>query len=176
MYAYNTYMGNKTIYVSEQDEPLFEEAKSIAGEALSSVIARALREYVSRHQQIAKGMKEIGLRIGKHNAEREVRFIGAEIAHWQGFSDDKNWWMRAEVYQTQKGKWAVFLSTIAKGTLFTDRKAWKESGDYLVNPKHAELIVGEKEKDFETKLPAELFDMLTNLMDKNEKPVEYLDI
>ena len=36
-------MGNKTIYVSEKDEVLFNRAKEIAGEALSSVIARALQ-------------------------------------------------------------------------------------------------------------------------------------
>ena len=51
-------MPNKTIYVSEQDVSLFEEAKDIAGGALSSVIARALREYVSKHQKKTQGMKQ----------------------------------------------------------------------------------------------------------------------
>ncbi|HEY4876569.1 MAG TPA: hypothetical protein VIH86_13410, partial [Puia sp.] len=63
-------MGNRTIYVSEKDESLFERAKEIAGEALSSVIARALREYVTRNEEKGKGMKEITVKIGQHDSQR----------------------------------------------------------------------------------------------------------
>jgi EXLDI family protein len=169
-------MPNKTIYVSESDASLFEEAKEIAGETLSSVIARSLREYVTRHQQKSKGMKDVSLLIGKGDAEREVRFVGMITGEWKGFSDDKKWWMSANVYQTQKGKWAVHLMTVAKATLLTDKKAWKESGDYLIDPRQSELIVGEVLKDFEKNLPSELLDQIQNLIERNEKPVEYLDI
>ena len=50
-------MPNKTIYVSEKDATLFEEAKEIAGEALSSVIVRAISEFVSRSREMKKGNK-----------------------------------------------------------------------------------------------------------------------
>src|SRR5579864_5631113 len=118
-------MGNKTIYVSESDEPLFNRAKEIAGEALSSVIARALREYVSRHEEKAKGMKEITVRIGQHNSQREQRFVGQEIGKWSGFSDDKAWLMDAKIYQTQKGNWAILLRHSAKATLLTNPDEWR---------------------------------------------------
>jgi len=169
-------MPNKTIYVSEQDASLFEEAKNIAGEALSSVIARALREFVTRHQKKAQGMKEISLMVGKADAEQEKRFIGTQIKSWDGFSDDKVWWMRAVIYKTQKGNWVVHLSTLSKATLLTNKKAWKESGDYLINPGKSELIIGQTIKDFDHKLPHELYFILIGLMEKEEKPVEYLDI
>jgi EXLDI family protein len=169
-------MPNKTIYVSDSNASLFEEAKNIAGEALSSVITRALREYVGRHQKKAQGMKEVSILVGKHDAERENRFVGAVLNEWQGFSDDKEWWMTATIYRTQKGNWAVHLATICKGTLLTDKKAWKESGDYLINPRQSELLIGSTTKDFKDKLPQELYSTLTNIMEKDEKPVEYLDI
>lgn len=170
------HMPNKTIYVSEADASLFEEAKQLAGEALSSVISIALHEYVARHQQKAKGMKEVSVPVGMHDAESEKRFVGNSVGKWQGFSDDKEWWMQSTIYRTQKGNWAIHLVTICKASLLTDKKAWKESGDYLINPKHAELIVGTKAKDFEKKLPNELYSTLMNLMEKEEKPIEYLDI
>jgi EXLDI family protein len=169
-------MPNKTIYVSDSDVSLFEEAKTIAGEALSSVISRALREYVSRHQKKAQGMKEVSVLVGKANVEHEKRFVAAEIGTWKGFDDNKEWWMEATIYRTQKENWAVHLVTVAKATLFTDRKAWKESGDYLLNPRHAELIVGSELKDFANKVPQELLKTLTHLTEKDEKPVEFLDI
>ncbi len=170
------HMPNKTIYVSEADASLFEEAKQLAGEALSSVISIALREYVARHQQKAKGMKEVSLRVGSHDVESEKRFVGSTIGKWQGFSDDKQWWMQATIYHTQKDNWAVHVITVCKASLLTDKKAWKESGDYLINPWHAELFVGTKPKDFEKKLPSDLYTTLVNLLEKEEKPVEYLDI
>ena len=169
-------MPNKTIYVSEADLRLFDEAKDLAGEALSSVISRALREYVSRNQKKAAGMKEVSLMVGKAHAESEKRFVGQVVGSWQGFSTDRQWWMKATMYRTQKGNWAVHLTTVVKASLLTDKKAWKESGDYLINAHQSELIVGKETKDFAKKLPTDLFATLTHLMEKDEKPVEYLDI
>lgn len=169
-------MPNKTIYVSENDEKLFEEAKKIAGEALSSVISKALHEYVSRHLKKGHGMKEISLQVGKYDSEREKRFIGIEIAKWKGFSDDKKWWMDAEIFRTQKGSWVIYLTTICKATLLTNRKAWKESGDYLINPRESKLFVGQNDNDFENKIPSDLLLTLKNLIEIDEEPIEFLDI
>lgn len=169
-------MPNKTIYVSEADLNLFEEAKKLAGEALSSVISRALREYVARNTKKAEGMKEVSLMIGKPSAESEKRFVGQIVGNWQGFSTDRQWWMKATIYRTQKGNWAIHLTTIVKASLLTNKKAWKESGDYLINAHESELIVGKSAGEFAKKLPADLYTTLTNLMEKDEKPIEYLDI
>jgi len=169
-------MRNKTIYVSENDEPLFEEAKQIAGEALSSVIARALREFVSRNKEKSKGMKEISVQIGSHGSEREQRFTGAEVGKWTGFSTDKQWWMSAKIYRTQKNNWAVYLVTLTKASLLTDKNSWKKSGEYLENSHRAELLVAEDPKEFEKKLPETLYQMLSELAQRDEKPIEYLDI
>lgn len=162
--------------MSESDATLFEEAKEIAGVALSSVISKALREYVSRHTKKEHGMKEISLLVGKYDTEIEKRFIGVRVAGWKGFSDDREWWMDGTIYRTQKGNWAVHLTTICKATLLTDRKAWKASGDYLTNPHESKLVVGSSLKDFEGKLPSDLHQTVKNLIEQNESPIEYLDI
>jgi EXLDI family protein len=169
-------MPNRTIYVSESDASLFEEAKTIAGEALSSVIARALREYVSRHQKKTNGMKEIAVRIGPADAQREQRFNGIKAGEWNGFSDDKQWWLTATIYRTQKNNWAVYLTTVCKASLLTDKRAWKASGDYLINPSHSALLVSAHPHELKTKLPHQLYLTLLSLSDKYEKPIEYLDI
>ncbi|MGQ9676148.1 MAG: EXLDI protein [Chloroflexota bacterium] len=169
-------MPNKTIYVSENDIALFEEAKSIAGEALSSVIARALREYVARHRERERGMAEVSVRVGSGGSEREQRFIGSQIGKWAGVSDDKEWWLEAKIYLTQKGNWAVYLVQVCKASLLTDPKEWKRSGDYLVNARRADLLVAREPKELEGKLPEALRAMLEELAERNERPVEYLDI
>lgn len=169
-------MPNKTIYVSESDVSLFEEAKNIAGEALSSVISRALKEFVVRNKDKAKGMQEISVETGSHKAEREQRFTGREVTTWQGFSDDKEWYLNATIYQTQKNNWAVYLTHVCKASLLLNKKKWKESGDYLINPKHAELIVGSTLHDFAGKVPSDLYTLLHDVSEQTEKPVEYLDI
>ncbi|HSX08677.1 MAG TPA: EXLDI protein [Candidatus Saccharimonadales bacterium] len=168
-------MGNKTIYVSEKDEVLFNRAKDIAGEALSSVIARALREYVTRNEEKGKGMKEITVKVGQHDSAREQRFVGQEIGKWSGFSDDKVWWMSAKIYKTQKGNWAILLTHVSKATLLISPTDWKAK-EYLDHTSKTELIVGESLKAIEKKLPQKLFSTLEDLSKKYENPVEYLDI
>lgn len=169
-------MPNKTIYVSENDESLFEEAKHIAGEALSSVIVRALKEYISRHEDKQKGMKEISVRVGSHDAEREQRFVGSYVGEWSGFSDDKDWFLKATMYRTQKNNWAVLIETVCKASLLTNKKEWKESGDYLINPRKSELVVGESAEELKNALPKELYTSLSEHAKHFEQPVEYLDI
>jgi len=169
-------MGNKTIYVSEKDELLFDRAKDIAGEALSTVIARALREFVSRHEKQAHGMKEISVKVGQPNSPREQRFIGQEIGKWSGLSDDKDWLMDAKIYHTQKSNWAILLRQSAKATLLTNPKAWSKNAEYLEQTKGTELIVGESLEDIKNKLPKALFSTLEDLATRFETPIEYLDI
>jgi EXLDI family protein len=169
-------MPNKTIYVSDSDVTLFEEAKNIAGEALSSVISRALREYVSRHQDKQKGMKEVSVKVGIDGAEREQRFVGSLAGKWNGFSDDKVWFLKAAIYRTQKSNWAVLLETVCKASLLTNKKEWKESGDYLINPKRSELIVGASPEEIKKQLPEDLYVSLSEHAKQYEHPVEILDI
>lgn len=176
MYIIHISMPNKTIYVSEKDESLFEQAKEIAGEALSSVIVRALREFVTRHQEKQNGMKDVSVKVGVPGAEREQRFVGSFVGKWSGFSDDKVWFLKANIYRTQKENWAVLLETVCKASLLTNKKEWKESGDYLINPKKSELIVGQSPEDIKNKLPKDLYASLIEHTKQYESPVEYLDI
>lgn len=169
-------MPNKTIYVSDSDTVLFEEAKEIAGEALSSVISRALREYVSRNTKKNEGMKEVSVKVGKGSAVQEKRFVGSERGNWQGFSDDHEWWMEGKIYFTQKRNWAVYTKVICKASLLLDKKSWKQSGDYLLNPRRDELFIGIKLNDFKGKIPSGLCETLSSLINKEEVPIEYLDI
>jgi len=167
-------MPNKTIYVSQSDIPTFEAAQQIAGEAMSSVIAKALREYVARHQEKGKDMKEIGVKIGSKEAEREQRFIAAEMGKWKGISDDKQWWLEAVIYHTQKGNWAVWLDY--RGKTMLTRKAWNDPATWSCNQRHTELIVSDQTESWQSKLPSALVRHITALAEREQNPVDYLDI
>lgn len=169
-------MGNKTIYVSEKDEKLFDRAKDIAGEALSSVITKALREYVSRHEEKAHGMKEISVKVGQLTSQREQRFIGQEVGKWSGLSDDKSWLMDAKIYRTQKGNWAILLRQSAKATLLTNPKQWSKNAEYLEQTNGTELIVSENLEQIKNNLPKAIFSTLEDMATRFETPIEYLDI
>lgn len=170
------YMPNKTIYVSDQDASLFEEARSLAGETLSSVIARALREFVTRQQSISSGFEEVSLRVGKRYHEKEQRFYGRKMTDWQGFSDDGEWWMQATIYRTQKANWAIFITHVCKSGLLTDKKRWRESGDYLVDAGYSDLLVVSTVMELKDKVPSELFRIVEDLHNQSEDNITYLDI
>jgi len=169
-------MPTKTIYVSEQDAPVFEEARQVAGETLSSIIARALREFLARQKQKESKLKEISVHIGSGNSEHEQRFYGTKLEDWRGFSDDQEWWLQASVYSTQKGNWAVLLTTVCKASLLTDKKRWKASGDYLLDSRRSDLFVGTKPEDLKGKIPTDLLYLVEDLASHGEAPVTFLDI
>lgn len=169
-------MANKTIYVSKKDEGIFEEAQTIAGEALSSVIARALTEFVARSKERKNGMKEISIKVGTSGSEREQRFVGIQIGKWEGLNDDKSFLQSAKIYLTSKGNVAVLLSTNAKATLLTDHKAWKKNAEYLDMMPAAELFVAEKPEQLEGQIPSKLIKVVQELQAKEKANVEYLNI
>jgi len=170
------YMPTKTIYVSDQDAPVFEEAKAIAGETLSSIIVRSLREFLARERQNESGMKQISVRTGSRNSEHEQRFYGTKVGDWRGFSDDKEWWMEAHVYRTQKNNWAVAVTQICKASLLTDRERWRASGDYLLDTRRTDLVVATKPEELQDKIPADLLSLVKELASRAEQPITILDI
>lgn len=169
-------MPNKTIYVSQKDEELFEEAQNIAGVTLSSVIARALREFIVQTKSRRDGMKEIRINVGIKGSEREQRFIGSQINKWQGLNDDKTLFQEAKIYITNKRNLAILLTTVSKASLLTNPNEWKKSGAYLENNHISELLVAEKADQLEGKIPTELLKVVKDSSEKEEKTVEYLDI
>ena len=169
-------MPTKTIYISESDAPIFEEAKELAGETLSSIIARSLREFLARHRQAESGYKEIAVRVGGRDSEHEQRFFGKKAGDWRGFSDDREWWLQAHVYRTQKGNWAVQVIQVCKATLLTDKKRWKESGDYLLHSRRSDLFVAADVAELEGKIPADLLQTVRDLAERPAQSSTLLDI
>ena len=169
-------MANKTIYVSNKDENIYKEAQRIAGEALSSVISRSLKEFVDRSKAIKGEMREIIIKVGSGDTLREQAFIGNQIGKWKGFSKDKEYWQTAKIYETQKGNIAVLLTTICKSSLLTSSKDWKEKAEHYSEVKNTELITAKKPKELSDKLPDDFIKRLEDLLKKEEKKVEHLDI
>ena len=71
-------MPNKTIYVSDDDLPLYKRAQELAGN-LSSAISIALRKYVELEEGRLEGYDEITVRVGP-GAGRKQRFSGVLLA------------------------------------------------------------------------------------------------
>jgi EXLDI family protein len=169
-------MPNKTIYVSQEDEPLFDEARQIAGESLSAVIVRALREFVIRQDEKEKSMKEITVMVGPKDGSREQRFIGTYIGKWQGFNEDKTWMLEAQVYLTHKNNWAVLVKQVIKANLLTNPVEWIKGGAFLVDPTRSDLYISETPTGFEGKLPSDLVAAILEMEKKAVTPSEFLDI
>ncbi len=75
---------NKTIYVSESDLPLFEDAQLLADGNLSGAIAQALREYV-RTAEVARlhQFDSVTVSVGPPGGRRKKRFTAICLARWQ---------------------------------------------------------------------------------------------
>lgn len=106
-------MPNKTIYVRDEDLPIFEQAEELGGDSLSAVIAEALRRFVDVKRAEAQGMKEITLEVGRVNTRggddtRKIRFVGRKLAGQTAYTgqtssqDDRG--TDYAIHQTRAGK------------------------------------------------------------------------
>jgi hypothetical protein len=77
-------MPNKTIYVSDRDLALFDQAQSLAGGKLSAAIAQALKEYV-RAAEVARlhQYDSHTVTVGPAGSRRKKRFTAVCLARWQ---------------------------------------------------------------------------------------------
>ncbi len=100
-------MPNKTIYVADADQPLFERAQELAGGNLSAAIVTALRRYVESEETREEG--EIVVKVGEHGAYTKKRFQGRMVGRYAAPSPDHSRILSYRIYQTPKGNFAVHL-------------------------------------------------------------------
>ena len=96
-------MPNKTIYVSDDDLPLYKKAQELAGN-LSSAISIALRKYVELEEGRLEGYDEITVRVGRESG-RKQRFSGVLLA--EGGRSSKNGYEAFKVYRSRTGKFVL---------------------------------------------------------------------
>ena len=105
-------MPNKTIYVSEDDLPLFERAQAMAGDSLSSAIVRALRRFIEIEEARQRGLEEITVLVGKAGNFRRKRFLGVRLVRWLQKVPTGKGTQILSVYRTAKGRLALQTRTI----------------------------------------------------------------
>ncbi|MDQ3694467.1 MAG: EXLDI protein [Chloroflexota bacterium] len=172
-------MPNKTIYVSDDDLPLYERAQELAGSNLSAAIARALRRYVEAEEGRLEGYKEITVKVGS-GVYRKQRFSGVLLGEL-GRSANQ----RVEVFR-------VYRSRKDKLVLHVERspEAWAAGADNKRGGWRTFLGLGDQTWGFtqgestlevvdsldalRAKIPAELYDMVAGVA--VQPAVEDLDI
>ena len=108
-------MPNKTIYVSEDDLPLFERAQEVSGTNLSSVIVRALRRFLELEEASQRGLDEITVIVNKEGAHRRKRFVGQRLVRWiQPTANGKGTEIQ-NVYHTAGNRYALHTRSYPNG-------------------------------------------------------------
>jgi EXLDI family protein len=175
---------SKTIYVSEGDMTLYQQAQNLAGGNLSAAIVAALRRYVEVEEARQDGYDEITVSVGR-GARRKVRFSGVLLGEW-----GKSVGGRVEVlrvYRTRAGRYAAHWDRSAEGTWKGGSGngspgGWRNYLGYLgLGDQTWSFVQGESTlevvdslEELREKLPPEFYDMVASIGD--EPVVEDLDI
>jgi EXLDI family protein len=187
-------MPNKTIYVSEDDLPLFERAQELSGANLSSAIVRALRRFIEIEEASRRGLDEITVLVGTAGIHKQKRFMGTRLARWLQKRAKGKGIEILNVYHTAGKRFALHTRTMPDWELafgdpeqVGDPNSWgigngilqkvmswgydwttfKQSGDYA-------LEVFETLEELKTHIPDDLFRAIVQVMDLPE--TEDLDI
>jgi EXLDI family protein len=174
-------MPNKTIYVSDDDLPLYQRAQELAGGSLSAAIAAALRRYIEVEEGRREGYEEITVRVGP-GAGRKQRFVGVLLGEW-GHSTGRRV-ERFQVYRTRTGKFVVHTERSPDVTWTgmdapSRRERWRaylglgaQSWGYTKGESTLEVV--DSLDALREKIPPELYDMVAAAAE--QPAVEDLDI
>ncbi len=175
-------MPNKTIYVSDDDLPLYQRAQELAGGNLSAALARALRRFVEVEEGRQEGYEEIIVRVGS-GVGRKQRFSGVLLGEW-GHSTGK----RVEVfrvYRSRTGKFVVHVERSPDWVWTGGSDTGGKLGDWRKYLGIGAQSWGHTEKEFtlevvdsldalREKIPPEFYDMIAAVAE--QPAVEDLDI
>ena len=159
-------MPNRTIYVSNEDEPVFKRAQELAGDNLSAAISNALKRYVEVEDARKAGYDEVVLKIG-FGAGRKVRFHATLLGEW--FKSDGEKFEHYRVYRGPK-KFALHIEHTeyfemrdAQGNPLTGCRAWTGIGMASGGGKPAEatLDLFDTLDELRDRIPAELFETVS---------------
>lgn len=123
-------MPNKTIYVSDDDLPLFERAQELSGDNLSAAIVRALRRFIEIEEARRRGLDEITVTVNGEGTHQHKRFLGYRLARWLQPTANGKGTEILNVYRTAGQRFALHTRTLPH---------WKLSAgdpDYLMDPKN----------------------------------------
>ncbi|WP_371786471.1 EXLDI protein [Streptosporangium subroseum] len=181
-------MPNKTIYVSDEDLPLFQRAQELAGGKLSTAISVALRRYVEMEEGRKEGYDEIIVQVGPGTG-RKQRFSGVLLGEWGRTTGSRMEMFR--VYRSRKDKyvlhvnrspdWTDSLTSESDNWLegLLSRGAWRSylgltDSSWGFVQGEATLEVVDAIEMLRGKVPDEFYDLIADLA---ERPtVEDLDI
>lgn len=176
-------MPNKTIYVSDEDLPLYKQAQELAGGSLSAAITDALRRYVDVQDTKEAGYDDITVRVGI-GAGRKQRFSGVLIGEWGRSTNDQEEAFR--VYRTRKGQFVVHTERSERWTASGPNAQkwstgwrgwigdWSSDQSWGFTPAEAILQVAATLAELGELLPPELYEIVARNADK--PVVENLDI
>ena len=176
-------MPNKTIYVSDDDLPLYQRAQELAGGTLSAVIATALRRFVELEEGRKQGYDEVVVRVGP-GLGRKQRFSGVLLAEWGRSTNDG-----MEVFRVFRSRSERFVVHVERSEAYTstgpNAEKWNTGwrawiGDWSANqtwtrtPAESTLRIAESLDELRTLVPAELYDLVADTA--NQPTIEDLDI
>ncbi|MGH9296199.1 MAG: EXLDI protein, partial [Acidimicrobiales bacterium] len=122
-------MPNKTIYVSDEDLPLYEHAQQLAGGNLSAAVSRALALFVEAQEGRHAGYEEVTVRVGSGRARRVQRFSGVLIGEWRHPTGEHRI-ERFRVYRTRKGHFALHVTKMPDWASWSDPDTWRGRWDW----------------------------------------------
>jgi EXLDI family protein len=179
-WRYDALVPNRTVYVSEDDQPLYQRAQELAGGNLSAAISSALKRYVKLEDDRAAGFDDVVVKVGI-GAGRKVRFSGLLLGEW--FSSEGEKFDRYRVFRGPTGKFALhiergghFAMLDAQGNPLTGWRAWTGIGMASGGGKPAEgtLDVFETIEELRDRVPREFYEMVAASV--NQPFVEEIDI
>lgn len=129
-------MAKRTIYLSEEQEAVYQQAKKLAessGKTISGIVTDGLENYVLQEEMRRKGMEEIALWIGVTSGRvgsrgKKIKFIGKFVA--EGTLETGQHEKRVQtLYRTRKEKYLLYWVDVCPEEEVSNYKVFENIGE-----------------------------------------------
>lgn len=170
-------MPTKTIYVSDADLPIFDEAQKLAEDNLSSTIVCALRHFILSEQAKKEGFEDITVKVGKFPPYQTKQFKGRLLGKKQVLIHGGMRQLTITVYQTMKNKFAVRSKNIPNWSYWSNKA--EQEWDEIALPAYDEnkeltLDVYDTVTELQRHIPDDLYEAIVHALSGED--IEILDI
>ena len=169
-------MPNKTIYVADNDLPLFERAQELSGTNLSATLVEALKQYIANFApaEEKEGFETVTIKVSEGGSYLTKQFSGRLVAQYRLAARNQPRVQLFELYKTVKGKFALYYRYVPKWVEGTTNRDWEKQASLgsVANDHHFEVY--DELEQVKDNAPVELYNLaVRNLHGEN---VEVLDI
>lgn len=134
-------MPTKTIYISDDDQPLFTEAQGYADGNVSAAIIKGLKLFTEQQAASKEGFMQQTVTIRENGVKKQKHFMGRKLVSERMPEADGKRMAFYKIFKTQKGAYVYYQQSYTNWNWWSNPNNWERSDGPTTHEDHTSFVV-----------------------------------